>query len=166
MHLQGGSQHHGGGARGRAGFQSLGRRKTRLSGKNYHRLLSACTQALPSCLRCWLECTALLQHMLRIGEAVRAIISFFFSTLISSETEHISNYACQIQTETSYTIFKVSPVDTRPSGVGSSLPIPIWTQSDLAGGYSGLISGFLLQGCKPGSLSHNHKYENENYVLM
>lgn len=39
LHPQGGSQHHPGGARG---FRA-GRKKTRLSGKNYHRLLSACT---------------------------------------------------------------------------------------------------------------------------
>lgn len=54
----------------------------------------------------------------------------------------------------------------RPSGDASLFTIPICMQSDPAGDWQWCHLNVLFQGSKPGSLSHNDKSENEDYVLM
>lgn len=80
---------------GSQGFRAQSENKALLKGNQP--LSSAATQALPFFLNFWLEVNSTLHTAkLATGKAVRAIVFFLFSTLISSETEHHSNYACQL----------------------------------------------------------------------
>lgn len=80
-------------------FREPGQWTARLPWKNNQPLLSAPAEAPPSFLNCWLESNT-LEHSANAGERESCqgyySTSFFFSALISSEAEHISNCACQI----------------------------------------------------------------------